>query len=65
MKPPRTQLDTEQIHDDWLGMAQPEGLVVTAAALNEAQAAITWPQMNTSPIIIPTRPLVMVRAASL
>jgi len=30
-------------HQEWLGMAQPEGLVVTAHALHEAQASVLWP----------------------
>jgi hypothetical protein len=33
----------ERLHRDWLGMAQPEGLVVTLAALKEAEANVTWP----------------------
>jgi hypothetical protein len=33
----------ERLHRDWLGMAQPEGLVVTASVLKEAEANITWP----------------------
>ena len=33
----------ERLHRDWIGMAQPEGLVVTASALKEAEANVTWP----------------------
>jgi N-6 DNA Methylase len=33
----------ERLHTEWLGMAQPEGLVVTVAALKDAEANITWP----------------------
>jgi hypothetical protein len=33
----------ERLHADWLGMAQPEGLVVTVAALKDAEANITSP----------------------
>jgi hypothetical protein len=33
----------ERLHLEWLGMAQPEGLVVTAAALKAAEANVTWP----------------------
>ncbi len=33
----------ERLHHEWLGMAQPEGLVVTVAALKGAEANITWP----------------------
>ncbi|MCC7539362.1 MAG: N-6 DNA methylase [Deltaproteobacteria bacterium] len=33
----------ERLHRDWIGMAQPEGLVVTPAALKAAEANITWP----------------------
>lgn len=33
----------EHLHRDWLGMAQPDGLVVTGAALKAAEANITWP----------------------
>ncbi|MRG96406.1 Eco57I restriction-modification methylase domain-containing protein [Polyangium spumosum] len=37
-------MDTnERLHTEWLGMAQPEGLVVTTAALKAAEANITWP----------------------
>lgn len=37
-------MDTnERLHHEWLGMAQPEGLVVTASALKTAEANITWP----------------------
>jgi len=34
---------SERLHHEWLGMAQPEGLVVTASALKAAEANITWP----------------------
>lgn len=33
----------EYRHTAWIGMAQPEGLVVTASALKAAEANITWP----------------------
>jgi hypothetical protein len=33
----------ERLHIAWIGMAQPEGLVVTTAALKAAEANITWP----------------------
>lgn len=33
----------ERLHIEWIGMAQPEGLVVTTAALKAAEANITWP----------------------
>ncbi|MBK7402836.1 MAG: N-6 DNA methylase, partial [Myxococcales bacterium] len=33
----------ERLHRDWIGMAQPEGLVVTPAALKAAEANITSP----------------------
>lgn len=33
----------ERLHHEWLGMAQPDGLVVTATALKAAEANITWP----------------------
>ena len=33
----------EQLHRDWIKMAQPEGLVVTSSALKTAEANITWP----------------------
>ena len=33
----------ERLHREWIGMAQPEGLVVTASALKEAEANVTWP----------------------
>ncbi len=33
----------ERLHQEWLGMAQPEGLVVTKSALKAAEANITWP----------------------
>lgn len=33
----------ERLHIEWIGMAQPQGLVVTAAALKAAEANITWP----------------------
>jgi hypothetical protein len=33
----------EKLHQDWLGMAQPEGLVVTASVLKQQNANITWP----------------------
>jgi hypothetical protein len=33
----------ERLHQEWLGMAQPEGLVVTVATLKAAEANITWP----------------------
>src|SRR5262245_171596 len=33
----------ERLHHEWIGMAQPEGLVVTVAALKAAEANITWP----------------------
>src|SRR4051794_23869937 len=33
----------ERLHTEWLGMAQPEGLVVTTSALKAAEANITWP----------------------
>jgi hypothetical protein len=33
----------ERLHQDWIGMAQPDGLVVTTAALKDAEANITWP----------------------
>jgi hypothetical protein len=33
----------ERLHTEWLGMAQPEGLVVTVAALKDAEANITSP----------------------
>lgn len=37
-------MDTnERLHKEWIGMAQPEGLVVTTAALKAAEANITWP----------------------
>ncbi len=37
-------MDTnERLHKDWIGMAQPEGLVVTPAALKAAEANITSP----------------------
>lgn len=35
--------ELEHIHRDWLGMAQPEGLVVTASTLAQAGANLTWP----------------------
>ncbi len=35
--------ELEHIHRDWLGMAQPEGLVVTASSLAQAGANLTWP----------------------
>jgi len=39
-----TSMDTnERLHREWIGMAQPEGLVVTTAALKAAEANITWP----------------------
>src|SRR5262245_37591186 len=34
---------SERLHTEWLGMAQPEGLVVTTSALKAAEANITWP----------------------
>jgi hypothetical protein len=36
----------ERLHWDWIGMAQPEGLVVTTAALKAAEANITWPAIE-------------------
>jgi hypothetical protein len=33
----------EKLHIEWIGMAQPEGLVVTSATLKAAEANITWP----------------------
>ena len=33
----------EKLHIEWIGMAQPEGLVVTPATLKAAEANITWP----------------------
>ncbi len=33
----------ERLHQEWIGMAQPEGLVVTTTALKAAEANITWP----------------------
>jgi hypothetical protein len=33
----------ERLHKEWIGMAQPEGLVVTQATLKAAEANITWP----------------------
>jgi hypothetical protein len=33
----------ERLHQEWLGMAQPEGLLVTKSALKAAEANITWP----------------------
>ena len=33
----------EKLHVEWIGMAQPEGLVVTPATLKAAEANITWP----------------------
>jgi len=34
-----TTMDTtERLHKDWIGMAQPEGLVVTTTALKAAEA---------------------------
>lgn len=33
----------ERLHIEWVGMAQPEGLVVTPATLKAAEANITWP----------------------
>jgi hypothetical protein len=33
----------ERLHHEWLGMAQPDGLVVTPSALKAAEANITWP----------------------
>src|SRR5262245_8933550 len=33
----------EYRHHQWIGMAQPEGLVVTTATLKAAEANITWP----------------------
>ncbi|MDP8999915.1 MAG: BREX-1 system adenine-specific DNA-methyltransferase PglX, partial [Myxococcota bacterium] len=37
-------MDTnERLHKEWIGMAQPEGLVITTAALKAAEANITWP----------------------
>ncbi len=33
----------ERLHKEWLGMAQPDGLVVTTTALKAAEANITWP----------------------
>jgi hypothetical protein len=33
----------ERLHRDWLGMAQPEGLVVSLAALKAAEANLSWP----------------------
>src|SRR5689334_13166209 len=36
----------EVTHAAWLGMAQPEGLVVTRAALDGAEARITWPVVD-------------------
>jgi hypothetical protein len=33
----------ERLHQEWLGMAQPEGLVVTVATLKAAEANVTWP----------------------
>lgn len=33
----------ERLHVEWIGMAQPEGLVVTASALKAVEANITWP----------------------
>ncbi len=38
--------NNERLHQEWLGMAQPEGLVVTASALKSAEANITWPVME-------------------
>jgi N-6 DNA Methylase len=35
--------ESERLHHEWIGMAQPEGLVVTAAALKAAEANITEP----------------------
>ena len=35
--------ELEHIHRDWIGMAQPEGLVVTASSLAQAGANLTWP----------------------
>jgi hypothetical protein len=37
-------MDTnERLHNEWIGMAQPQGLVVTPATLKAAEANITWP----------------------
>ncbi len=36
----------EHLHRDWIAMAQPDGLVVTASALKTAEANITWPVME-------------------
>lgn len=33
----------ERLHIEWIGMAQPQGLVVTSATLKAAEANITWP----------------------
>ena len=33
----------ERLHQEWIGMAQPDGLVVTSSALKSAEANITWP----------------------
>ncbi|MFO0675727.1 MAG: hypothetical protein U0169_04295 [Polyangiaceae bacterium] len=33
----------ERLHREWIGMAQPEGLVVTTPALKAAEANVTWP----------------------
>jgi hypothetical protein len=34
---------SERLHREWLGMAQPEGLVITISALKATEATITWP----------------------
>ena len=36
----------ERLHHEWIGMAQPEGLVVTPAALKAAEANITEPVVD-------------------
>ena len=41
----------ERLHQEWLGMAQPDGLVVTKSALKAAEANITWPVIELQAVL--------------